>query len=150
MPRLLIVLKIILSSHSSTCQFILLMCINTWNYFILCMQPLSLIFFFFLRCSKHRTVRRPALKCVLSEPPPKPGAGLPHQPPLVPLPLATHPTWSEASTPLRRSKLGKVDEALSLSVLSLFLLFTCLHLTYLFLSLCTLSLSLLNIVKKRL
>lgn len=56
------------------------------------------------------------MECVLSEWPLKPGAGLPRQPPLVPLPLATHPTWSEASTPLRRSKLGKVDEALSLSL----------------------------------
>lgn len=46
--------------------------------------------------------------------PQKPGADLPYQPPLVPLPLATHPTWREASTPLRRSKLSKVDEALSL------------------------------------
>lgn len=41
---------------------------------------------------------------------------LPYQPPLVLLPLATHPTWSEASTPLKRSKLGKVDEALSVFV----------------------------------
>ena len=56
------------------------------------------------------------MECVLSEWPLKPRAGLPRQPPLVPLPLATHPTWSEASTPLRRSKLGKVDEALSLSL----------------------------------
>lgn len=56
------------------------------------------------------------MECVLSVQPPEPGAGLLHQPLLVLLPMATHPTWSEASTPLRRSKLGKVDEALSFSV----------------------------------
>lgn len=43
----------------------------------------------------------------------KPGAGVSYQPLLVPLPRATHPTWSRASTPLERSKLGKVDRALS-------------------------------------
>lgn len=63
----------------------------------------------FLKYTEHYSLRKPMQSVFCLN-------WLPYQPPLVLLPLATHPTWSEASTPLKRSKLGKVDEALSVFV----------------------------------
>lgn len=78
----------------------------------------------FLKYTEHYSLRKPMQSVFCLN-------WLPYQPPLVLLPLATHPTWSEASTPLRRSKLGKVDEALSVFVcvcVCLSPVFTCLYL----------------------
>lgn len=63
----------------------------------------------FLKYTEHYSLRKPMQSVFCLN-------WLPYQPPLVLLPLATHRTWSEASTPLKRSKLGKVDEALSVFV----------------------------------
>lgn len=76
----------------------------------------------FLKYTEHYSLRKPMQSVFCLN-------WLPYQPPLVLLPLATHPTWSEASTPLKRSKLGKVDEALSVFVcVCLSPVFTCLYL----------------------
>lgn len=86
-------------------------------------------FWSFLEFSGHFYCKDTSLDGVLSERPPKTGADRPCQPPLALLPLAIHPTWSLASTPLRRSKLEWMKGSLSCSLsLSLsffsFLLFT--------------------------
>lgn len=64
----------------------------TWNHFILCIKPSSPSL---LKFSEHFTVRTPMWSffccCCLNG---RTGAGQPRQPHLVPLPLATHPTWS--------------------------------------------------------
>lgn len=76
----------------------------------------------FLKYTEHYSLRKPMQSVFCLN-------WLPYQPPLVLLPLATHRTWSEASTPLKRSKLGKVDEALSVFVcVCLSPVFTCLYL----------------------